>query len=68
MSATLEGEPPVDLGTKSPGLRGEPDKYTAIANNRFSRSAGEGGRHGRLRGTGPGLNAFQIKSHGSCEP
>ena len=33
MSATLEGEPPVDLGTESPGLRGEPDKHVANARN-----------------------------------
>ena len=31
----------------------EPDKYAACASNRFSRVAGEGGRHGRMRGTGP---------------
>ncbi len=42
--ATLEGEPP-----------GEPDKYTANAMNRFSRLAGEGGRYGRMRATGPVL-------------
>ena len=61
MSATREGEPLVDLGTKSPGLRGEPDKYTAIANNRFSRGAGEGGRHGRMSGTGPILVFLRLQ-------
>ena len=38
----LEGEPP-----------GEPDQRAARAHNRFSRLAGEGGRNGRMRATGP---------------
>ena len=44
--ATLEGEPP-----------GEPDQRAARAHNRFSRLAGEGGRYGRMRATGPVLTS-----------
>ena len=63
--ATLEGEPP-----------GEPDKYTANAMNRFSRLAGEGGRYGRMRATGPvlastgsyALGMFVARQNGGQAP
>ena len=52
---TLEGEP-----------TGEPDQREARAQKGFSRTAGEGGRHGRMRETGPVLTRAGFELDVGC--